>query len=127
MFQTTNKRNGTFVFLGLLGLAIGLSVWQTMYSSILFAFHRGGQVDKPTVYQFPEMAVLSEKFSQDGRVDYSNLRATPRLDEAMRKLAQMSDADLKDPKDRLAYWINASNLMTIKEIADRYPVNNLQE
>jgi len=127
MVQTTNKRNGTMVFLGLLCLAIIMSIWQTMNQSILYAFHIGVQVEKPRAYHFPEMALLVEKFSRDGRVDYANLRATPHLDEAMRKLSQTSDADLKNPKDKLAYWINASNLITIKEIADRYPISSLKE
>jgi hypothetical protein len=127
MVQTTNKRPGTIGFLVLLGLAIVISVWQTMYSSVLYALHLGTHVDKPATYEFPEMAVLAEKYSHEGRLDYASLRATPRLNEAMRKLSQTSAADLKDPKDRLAYWINASNLLTIKEIADRYPVNTLQE
>jgi len=70
-------------------------------------------------------AVLSERVNPDGLVDYKGLKANrDRLDRYVRSLAAV------DPKsyetwtnpEKIAFWINAYNGLTLKAIVDNYPI-----
>lgn len=70
--------------------------------------------------------VLHRYVDEEGRVDYAGLKAAsdsvlvPYLD-------QLADADLSTlgRDQRLAFWINAYNALTLKLIVEHYPVENI--
>jgi hypothetical protein len=70
-------------------------------------------------------AVLSAYVSDDGLVDYAGLAAHPeRLDAFLASTADMTRDRYEswDKPDRMAYWLNAYNALTLKTIADHYPI-----
>lgn len=64
-------------------------------------------------------------FTQDGRVDYKALKAAPGgLDEYLRAVGSLSDSEYAalSRADKLAFWINAYNALTVKAVLDHYPI-----
>ena len=68
--------------------------------------------------------LLSDHIS-GARVDYAKLKRDRQVLEAVAtELGQVSEADLEawSREHRLAYWINAYNIFTLKVIVDNYPI-----
>lgn len=62
-----------------------------------------------------------------GRVDYAALHADPApLDAYVRSLATV-DVDRLAAADRIAFWINAYNALTIDVVADEWPVASIRD
>lgn len=70
--------------------------------------------------------VLTQYVNDEGLVDYAALstHADSVLDPYLRALAATNPSTL-DRDARLAFWINAYNALTLKLIADKYPVQNI--
>ncbi|MGC9327656.1 MAG: DUF547 domain-containing protein, partial [Candidatus Hinthialibacter sp.] len=70
--------------------------------------------------------VLSRFVDDHGRVDYAGLKAERGLlDDFAGKIAVL-DRSLYEAwtkEDRLAFWINAYNALTLKVVVDHYPIN----
>ena len=63
---------------------------------------------------------------QGGLVDYTALLKDPRLDRYITSLSQ-TDPDMLSMNDRLAFWINAYNAVTLRLIRDNYPVKSIND
>lgn len=61
----------------------------------------------------------------DGRVNYTTLKADPRLDEYLAQLSRTDPATLANDQERLALWLNAYNAYTLKLIVDRAPAKSI--
>lgn len=85
------------------------------------------KVEHPTDSSFPEFEHLLKAEVKDGRVDYQDTKNSPLLREAVNKLETLNPDHIKDPKERLCFWINAYNLLVIKSIADRYPLRSIKQ
>lgn len=69
--------------------------------------------------------VLSERVDDRGLVDYRGLKADRAdLDAFTAALARLDPAVYRSWGDRekIAFWINAYNAMTLRAVADRYPI-----
>ncbi len=69
--------------------------------------------------------VLDRFVTADGGVRYAALKADPvDLDRALAGFAAMAPAQLEGlpEPDRIAFWINAYNAVTLKTIIDSYPI-----
>lgn len=74
----------------------------------------------------PYALTLQRAVTPEGRVRYAALKADPAgLDAFLASLAFGSPGDLaKLPEaDRIAFWINAYNAITLKTIIDNYPIH----
>jgi hypothetical protein len=60
-------------------------------------------------------------------VDYAALRDDPDYPRALTALAAASPDRLPTDAGRLAFWINAYNLLAIKAVADRYPIGSIKD
>lgn len=85
------------------------------------------KVETPVTYRFDKYAQLLKEFVKDNSVDYAALKKSPLLKESMKELAHISPAKMIDNKERLCYWLNAYNLIVIKEITDRFPITDLKQ
>lgn len=68
--------------------------------------------------------LLEARVNSRGLVDYSGLKKNPgKLDAFLREMAQAepSNAEWSD-NDRIAFWINAYNAITLKVVIDHYPI-----
>lgn len=64
---------------------------------------------------------------QAGRVDYAALKSDPRLDLTVAAIATADLTTLEDRSERLAFWLNAYNALTLKLVADHYPVASIRD
>jgi len=65
-----------------------------------------------------------------GGVDYQGLKAHPQdLETFLQSIAQLAPADYqaRTNEEKIAFWINAYNGLTLKAIIDRYPVKSIRE
>jgi hypothetical protein len=60
-------------------------------------------------------------------VDYQELARDPDYAQALREHADANPAALSSDQERLAFWINAYNLLAIKAVIDRYPVASIKD
>jgi hypothetical protein len=70
-------------------------------------------------------AALQEFVNQKGMVNYRGLKANPqKLQEFLQALAQVRPEDYQgwQAPQKIAFWINAYNALTLKAIIDHYPI-----
>jgi len=70
-------------------------------------------------------AALADYVNTEGLVHYSNLKANRHALDAFVEAIATLDPPIFDswkPVDRLAFWINAYNALTLKAIIDHYPI-----
>lgn len=84
-------------------------------------------VQHPVSYQFTTYDGLLQKYVKDGLVDYKSLSKDPDLQKAVDELEHISPDKINEMNDQLAFWLNASNLLTLKVICERYPIKSIGE
>ena len=103
--------------------------------SVLFLYHFRVEVDVRTA-QPPEGVVFShdlfnqvlqEHVDENGRVNYTKLKANPENFEAyLDLLAVAKPTAAWSYNEQLAFWINAYNAIVIKGVIDHYPTNSVR-
>lgn len=78
--------------------------------------------------------LLSEYVSEGERqgspvnlVDYSNLKKDARLQVLINQLESYPQSNLKSRQEKLSFFINAYNILTIKVILDHWPVGSIRD
>ncbi len=85
----------------------------------------GADVDTVPLSYDGFAALLAERVDERGMVDYRALKAQPeRLSAFVSDLAGLDRRryDAWEKQDKLAFWINAYNALTLKAIIDNYPI-----
>ncbi len=89
----------------------------------LAATGQAGQ-EEPSLYD-RYRAVLTQFVDADGMVDYRGLEAQRQeLDAFVRELARLERSTYRrwNDKQKVAFWINAYNALTLKTIVNHYPI-----
>jgi len=60
-------------------------------------------------------------------VDYRAVKADPAFDAALAALAETKSTSLATGAERLAFWMNAYNLLAIKAVLDQYPTASIRD
>ncbi len=60
-------------------------------------------------------------------VDYKKLAKDPEYKKLIKELEAASLSELKTPKEKLVFWINAYNVMAAKMVVDHYPVKSIKD
>jgi len=60
-------------------------------------------------------------------VDYRAVKADPAFDAALAAFAETKGGSLATDAERLAFWVNAYNLLAIKAVLDRYPAASIRD
>ena len=68
---------------------------------------------------------MLRKYVKNGRVDYQSLRNDPEWKACCVELKETSPSRLQGKLEQLSFWINTYNLLTIKCVADSYPLARL--
>jgi hypothetical protein len=84
-------------------------------------------VQHPIVYSFPNYAKLLPEVVKGDFVDYQALKKSKLLDQAMSDLGHTSPDSLEDSDQRFCFWLNSYNLLVLKAITDKYPVERLTD
>ncbi|MBI4532441.1 MAG: DUF547 domain-containing protein [Candidatus Melainabacteria bacterium] len=131
-FSQANKPIGAnlkkgFVPLVLLGIGLLLIALQFLsnlgnYTKTMFV-----HTEHPLGYRYTIYDALLKTYIKDGLVDYRGLKQSSRLLKAVSELEHISPDKIIDSRDKLAFWINAYNLLVLKTVADSYPVNNVRQ
>ncbi|HEY9713635.1 MAG TPA: hypothetical protein V6C72_09200, partial [Chroococcales cyanobacterium] len=85
-------------------IAFNLGTWSR--STILKATH---QVSYPQSYKFETYDKLLHQFVKGKLVDYTGLKKSPLLNQAVAELEKVSPDSLPTDNDKICYWINAYN------------------
>lgn len=94
--------------------------------SVFFSFSAFVSIAQPSHEAFD--ALLKKHVSADGKVNYKNFQADKvALDSYIKKLADNAPQDSWSKNDKLAYWINAYNALTIKTIILNYPLSKITD
>jgi len=64
---------------------------------------------------------------RDGLVDYRSLKLDPDMPGCLKLFEDVDPAQLPGRSERLAFWINAYNLLAMKGVVDSYPVSSIRE
>lgn len=84
-----------------------------------------GEVQTPASFDHSAFdRVLTAYVDEEGLVDYKRLKEDDALRPYLQALANTDPSDL-DESERLAFWINAYNALTIKLIVDKYPTESI--
>ncbi|MBS1912610.1 MAG: DUF547 domain-containing protein [Bacteroidetes bacterium] len=75
----------------------------------------------------PYEHLLSKYVDQEGLVDYAGMRQDTALGRFVSMLSTAVPSEMPSKRDQLAFWINTYNALTIKLIADNYPVSSITD
>jgi len=71
-------------------------------------------------------AILQKCVNEGGRVNYAEIKASEAFPKYLAKLKATNASDLVDDQDRLAFWINAYNALTIQGVLQTLPADESQ-
>jgi hypothetical protein len=80
-----------------------------------------------TPFDYDELSQVLANVDSEGMVDYSNLSANRRtLDKFVERLGQLSPERYTrwQREEKIAFWINAYNALTLLAIVDNYPIKS---
>ncbi len=101
-------------------IGLGLALLGTMLGSFF-----SGQAQAASRLYEDYGAVLTTYVNQQGMVNYRGLKANPqRLNSFLTTLADLPQETYQkwDDQEKIAWWINAYNVLTLKAIIDHYPI-----
>ena len=81
----------------------------------------------PIDHTYAEYAELLANFVIGGQVDYAGLQANRRQLDSLLKNIATADIDSATADQKLAFYINAYNLITLRSIVDAYPVKSIKD
>lgn len=73
----------------------------------------------------PWQAVLDRYVTAEGRVDYAGIKAANAVDPYLQSLA--AAAEPTNPGEKIAFWLNAYNALTVDLVADHYPLSSIRD
>ncbi len=75
---------------------------------------------------FNDVDMLLKKHVQDNQINYEALVDNLQLDALVNRIAKMDLSDANE-NTKKAFYINAYNLLVMKGVTERYPINSVQE
>jgi hypothetical protein len=127
--QSPRKKFSPKALFPLVLLAIGLLLITLQFFSNIGSYVASMfvQVEHPIAYRFLAYDRLLHSCVRGKLVDYTQVRNSQLLQSAMDELAHVSPDRLADPDQQFAFWINAYNLLVIKNVSDHYPINTVRK
>jgi hypothetical protein len=111
----------------LFGAGCLLAITHTIWHAPEYISAYMTRVDHPIRASYPAYAAFLKLVVKRDQVDYALARNSKELDKAVKEFASVSCDEFEYEGDKLLYWINAYNLLVVKDIADKFPVANLNE
>lgn len=123
MVSNTSKKSSVFPLVaGLLAVGFLILVANFLFNIPNLIIQLNTKVETPTTYAFKSFDKILKKHVNKGLVDYTSLKKEGGVEAACQELQAISPAKLQENKAKLAFWVNAHNLLTIKMILERYPI-----
>ncbi|GAB5518762.1 MAG: DUF547 domain-containing protein [Rhodothermales bacterium] len=106
-------------------VALALLVASGCTSSRVDIVRADGPIEQPSAFDHGMFDdILKAHVDEDGLVDYAALQASDALTPYLRRLATTDPGNLPED-DRLAFWLNTYNALTLKLIVDHYPTESI--
>ncbi len=100
--------------------------WLVLAASLVFAQVAWASLQPAELGEFDHKlwdAVLREHVNEKGRVDYAAVQKDEQFDRYLEQLEAVDVKQLKNADERLAFWINAYNALTIRAVLDTLPAD----
>lgn len=78
-------------------------------------------------FSYDSYAVLLENYVKKGLVDYASLKENRTRLDSLVAAAGWKDLSQADDQTRLAFYINAYNIITVRSVVDAYPVESIKD
>lgn len=101
----------------------------TIITLFLLTFQKPGiAAGQPLTASVGLDSLLSKYVSATGRVDYKSLKINRlELDSVVAKMEVGPPADTASKNEKLAFWMNAYNVFTLKLVVDNYPLKRITD
>ena len=109
------------------GIKKFLMISAFVVSAVFCAEALGTEQDDKALNYDNYAEVLKSYVDNKGMVNYKQLKANrAKLDSFVRQLSKLDDQAYKkwSDNDKIAFWINAYNALTLKSIIDNYPIKS---
>lgn len=120
----TKKTNWTKQVLPLTIIVIGVFFMFAQLAANLGNYLKAPltRVEYPPSYEFAGYNQLLGKYVHNGLVDYRGLSQSNDLSKSVDELAGISPDHFADNNQKLAFWVNAYNLLILKNVVNHYPL-----
>lgn len=85
------------------------------------------KTETPSSFEFQSYDGLLKKYTHQSRVDYKSLKGSKELEAALADLRRISPEKLASEEDKVCFWVNAYNLLSMKLICDKFPIESIKE
>jgi len=107
-------------------ITIGASVFLGLFSLFVVSAYGSESKETRAGFAYDDYAeVLKVHVNNRGRVNYRALKASPeKLRAYLRRIAAVKESDYAkwSENEKIAFWLNAYNAITLKAIIDNYPI-----
>lgn len=124
--KTSNKKFVSPLLPGLLAVGFLFLVANVLFNMPNLLLQLNTKVETPLHYDFASFGQILKKHVKQGLVDYTSLQKAGGVDAACNELQRISPEKLPSEKAKLAFWVNAHNLLTMKVLLDRYPLETVK-
>lgn len=125
--MSANIHRNTIALL-IVGIAVIFVVGEAFGDLAIYVRAACAFPSSPTTFQSKAYGQLLSKYVHDGLVDYWQIKKHPaELNTAVAELEHTRPDNLKSNAEKLAFWINAYNLLTIKQVCDDYPIHRASD
>ncbi|CAN5272842.1 hypothetical protein BH10CYA1_BH10CYA1_58700 [soil metagenome] len=108
----------------LLGAGVLFVAFHILVNSAAWIKSSFAKIDHPTTYRFTTYDKLLHEVVKGDAVDYATLKKSPLLDKAVAELEVVAPDKLNSDKEKLCYWLNSYNMLMLKSLSDRYPIES---
>lgn len=127
MPKQTTKFTPKFILPVLLVLGIVFGLTEFIFNIPAYFELISTKVTYPASYEFKIYDRILKRYIRNGLVDYATLRQDPDLNACYQELKHINPSKLQGKLETLCFWINTYNFLTMKCIADCYPIERLRQ
>lgn len=124
--KAINKKFGSSLLPALLAIGSLFLVANVLFNIPNLLLQLNTKVEAPPHYEFAPFGEILKKYVTKGLVDYTSLKKAGGVEAACSELQRISPEKLATDKAKLAFWVNAHNLLTMKVLLDRYPLETVK-
>jgi hypothetical protein len=108
----------------LLGIGIALVGFHILVNGGAWIKSSFTKIDHPATYRFETFDRLLHEVVKGDSVDYKLAKQSPLLNKSIDALAVVAPDKLQSDEEKASYWINTYNLLMLKLLTDRYPIDS---
>ncbi|HEY9732156.1 MAG TPA: DUF547 domain-containing protein [Drouetiella sp.] len=108
----------------LLGIGAALVCFHILVNGAAWIKSSFTKIDHPASYRFASFDQLLHEVVKGDSVDYKLAKKSPLLNKAIDELSVVAPDKLQSDEEKACYWINTYNLLMLKLLTDKYPIDS---